>query len=86
MSRATKVLFTAVFAAAVLVSGCTKPPVQEMDNARAAMKAAQEGGAEMCAGTEYLAAKQKLDAAEAKVADAEKNGNKVSFTNRQKLS
>ncbi|MGE4266123.1 MAG: LysM peptidoglycan-binding domain-containing protein [Deferribacterales bacterium] len=76
MSRATKVLFTAVFAAAVLVSGCTKPPVQEMDNARAAMKAAQEGGAEMCAGTEYLAAKQKLEAAEAKVADAEKGGNK----------
>jgi len=76
MSRATKVLFTAVFAAAVLVSGCTKPPVQEMDNARAAMKAAQDGGAEMCAGGEYLAAKQKLEAAEAKVADAEKGGDK----------
>lgn len=76
MSRVTKLLFMAVIAAAVLVSGCTKPPVQEMDNARAAMKAAQEGGAEMCAGTEYLAAKQKLEAAEAKVAEAEKGGDK----------
>jgi nucleoid-associated protein YgaU len=69
-------MLTAVFAAAVLVSGCTKPPVQEMDNARAAMKAAQEGGAEVCAGTEYLAAKTKMEAAEAKVADAEKGGDK----------
>lgn len=85
MSRTTKLLFTAVISAAVLVSGCTKPPVQELDNARAAMKAAQEGGAEVCAGTEYILAKEKLDKAEAKMAEAEKGGNKSALYKEAKL-
>jgi len=85
MSRTTKLLLTAVISAAVLVSGCTKPPVQELDNARAAMKAAQEGGAEVCAGTEYILAKEKLDKAEAKMVEAEKGGNKSALYKEAKL-
>lgn len=76
MKRINKFLVTAVLAAAVLTVGCSKPPVQEMDNARAAMKAAQDSGAEKCAGTEYAKAKAALESAEAKVAEAEKGGSK----------
>lgn len=76
MNRFSRFLVFAVIAASLAVAGCTKPPVQEMDNARAAMKAAQDSGAEVCADTEYLQAKSGLDSAEAKMAEAEKGGDK----------
>lgn len=76
MSRISKFLVFTVVAATLLTVGCSKPPVQEMDNAKAAMKAAQDSGAEMCADTEYMKAKNAVDSAEDKLAQAEKGGDK----------
>ncbi len=76
MSRISKFLALTMIAAALLTVGCSKPPVQEMDNAKAAMKAAQESGAEKCASEEYQKAKASVESAEAKMAEAEKGGSK----------
>lgn len=76
MTRISKLMLFAALVAALVVTGCSKPPVQEMDNAKAAMKAAQESGAEKCATEEYARAKEALAAAEAKMAEAEKGGDK----------
>jgi nucleoid-associated protein YgaU len=76
MSRISKLMLFAALVAALVVTGCSKPPVQEMDNAKAAMKAAQESGAEKCATDEYQRAKSALEAAEAKMAQAEKSDDK----------
>lgn len=76
MNKISKLLMFAVIATSLTIAGCTKPPVQEMDNAKAAMKAAQDSGAEVCADTEYQKAKNAVDSAEAKMAEAEKGGDK----------
>lgn len=76
MTRISKLVLFAALVAALVVTGCSKPPVQEMDNARAAMKAAQDSGAEKCATAEYARAKEALAAAEAKMAKAESADNK----------
>lgn len=76
MTRISKLILFAALVAALVVTGCSKPPVQEMDNARAAMKAAQDSGAEKCATEEYYKAKEALAAAEAKMAQAENADNK----------
>ncbi len=76
MTRISKLILFAALIAALAVTGCSKPPVQEMDNAKAAMKAAQDSGAEKCATEEYANAKAAMAAAEAKMAEAEKGGNK----------
>jgi len=76
MTRISKLILFATLVAALVVTGCSKPPVQEMDNAKAAMKAAQESGAEKCAAEEYAKAKEAMAAAEAKMAEAEKGGDK----------
>jgi nucleoid-associated protein YgaU len=66
----------AVLISALVIAGCAKAPVQELDNAKAAMKAAQASGAEKCATGEYASAKAALQAAEAKMAQAEAGGDK----------
>ncbi|PLX65704.1 MAG: peptidoglycan-binding protein [Denitrovibrio sp.] len=76
MTRISKLILFAALVAALVVTGCSKPPVQEMDNARAAMKAAQASGAEKCATEEYAKAKEALNAEEAKMARAESSDNK----------
>jgi len=76
MSRISKLMLFAALVAALVVTGCSKPPVQEMDNAKAAMKAAQESGAEKCAAEDYQRAKAALASAEAKMAQAEQGGSK----------
>ncbi|ADD68204.1 hypothetical protein Dacet_1434 [Denitrovibrio acetiphilus DSM 12809] len=76
MTRFSKMIMFAALIAALVVTGCSKPPVQEMDNAKAAMKAAQESGAEKCATEEYERAKAAVAAAEAKMAEAEQSGDK----------
>jgi len=76
MSRISKLVLFAALMAALVITGCSKPPVQELDNAKAAMKAAQESGAEKCATEEYARAKEALAAAEAKMAEAEAGGDK----------
>lgn len=79
MTRISKLVMFAALVAALVVTGCSKPPVQEMDNAKAAMKAAQEMGAEKCATEEYAKAKAAVAAAEAKMAEAEKSGDKTLY-------
>jgi len=76
MTRISKLMLFAVMVAALVVTGCSKPPVEEMGNAKAAMKAAQESGAEKCATEEYARAKAALANAEAKMAEAEQGGDK----------
>jgi len=76
MTRISKLIMFAALIAALVVTGCSKPPVQEMDNAKAAMKAAQESGAEKCATEEYTRAKAAIAAAEAKMAKAEQSEDK----------
>lgn len=76
MTKVSKLIMFAALMAALVVTGCSKPPVQEMDNAKAAMKAAQESGAEKCASEEYARAKAAVAAAEAKMAEAEQSGDK----------
>jgi len=76
MTRFSKLIMFAVLVAVLVVTGCSKPPVQEMDNAKAAMKAAQESGAEKCATEEYSRAKAAVAAAEAKMAQAESSDDK----------
>lgn len=84
MTRISKLILFAAVATALIVTGCAKPPVQEMDNAKAAMKAAQESGAEKCATSEYASAKEALAAAEAKMAEAEKGGDKGALYDQAK--
>jgi len=76
MTKFSRLILFAALAAALIVTGCSKPPVQEMDNAKAAMKAAQDSGAEKCATSEYGKAKEALAAAEAKMSKAEMGGDK----------
>lgn len=76
MTKVSKMIMFAALIAALVVTGCSKPPVEEMDNAKAAMKAAQESGAEKCATEEYARAKAAVAAAEAKMAEAEQSGDK----------
>lgn len=76
MTRISKLILFAALAVTLVVTGCTKPPVKEMDNAKAAMKAAQDSGAEKCAKEDYAKAKEALAAAQAKMDAAEKSGDK----------
>jgi hypothetical protein len=52
---------------AVLASGCATPPVQEMSNARQAITAAEEAGAEEAAAPLLAEARALLASAEAKL-------------------
>lgn len=71
-----KLLLLVVALAAFALAGCSKPPVQELDQAKSAMLAAKESGAEKCQLPDYLEAKAKLDAAQQKMDEAEKGGKK----------
>jgi nucleoid-associated protein YgaU len=71
-----KLLLLCVALAAFVVTGCSKPPVQELDQAKTAMQAAKDSGAEKCQLPEYLEAKAKLEAAQMKMDEAEKGGKK----------
>ncbi|MCD8490491.1 MAG: DUF4398 domain-containing protein [Geovibrio sp.] len=61
-----KLLLLVVVLSAFALAGCSKPPVQELDQAKMAMQAAKDSGAEKCQLLEYLEAKAKLEAAQKK--------------------
>lgn len=71
-----KLLLLVVVLSAFALAGCSKPPVQELDQAKMAMQAAKDSGAEKCQLPEYLEAKAKLEAAQKKMDEAEKGGKK----------
>ncbi|WP_022849988.1 DUF4398 domain-containing protein [Limisalsivibrio acetivorans] len=74
--RTSRLILLVVAFAAFIVAGCSKPPVEELDQAQAAMKAAQQSGAEKCMFPEYVQAKAALEEAQAKMDQAEQGGNK----------
>ncbi len=49
------------------LTGCAGAPVQEMSNARQALKAAEDSGAKVASNEDYLAAEARLKSAEAKL-------------------
>jgi nucleoid-associated protein YgaU len=74
--RTYKLLLLTVALMAFAIAGCSKPPVQELDQAKTAMQAAKDSGAEKCQIPEYLEAKAKLEAAQKKMDEAEAGGKK----------
>ncbi len=57
----------ALFALVLLVSGCAQPPQQEMDAAKSALSGAESAQAAKYAATEWDAAQQAMNAAQAEV-------------------
>ena len=65
--RLAAVLLSCSLAVAVAVTGCATPPVQEMSNARQAITAAEEAGAETTAAPLLAEARALLSSAELKL-------------------
>jgi len=76
MKKYLNLLLVLVIVASFVVGCGPKPPTQELNDAEAAYKAAQMSGADRYNSEEYNNALARLNAAKAKMAEAEKTGNK----------
>lgn len=77
MKNISKLLLLVVLVAALALVGCgPKKPEKELVDAEAALKAANDSGADVYQTDEYLRAKQNLEAAKQKMALAEQSGDK----------
>lgn len=71
-----RLMLLCVAVAAFVITGCSKPPVQELEQAQTAFQAARDSGAEKCQLPEFLEAKAQLESAQQKLDEAEKGGKK----------
>lgn len=69
-------LLTIVAIVSTVMFACAKAPTKEYDEAKAAVKAAQDKSAEKCAPVEYASAMKDLNAAENKMEEAKSGGSK----------